>query len=82
MSSRSAPSPGYGKLSHRNVDDLLSGARVEVGEVKRDPLDFALWKASSPEMLGWESPWGRGRPGWHIVLRRTVCGHHARQFFC
>ncbi|HEY3816520.1 MAG TPA: cysteine--tRNA ligase [Polyangiaceae bacterium] len=57
---------GYGKLSHRKVDDLLSGARVEVGEVKRDPLDFALWKASGPETLGWDSPWGKGRPGWHI----------------
>jgi cysteinyl-tRNA synthetase len=58
--------PGYGKLSHRNVDDLLAGARVEVGEIKRDPLDFALWKASGPETLGWDSPWGKGRPGWHI----------------
>jgi cysteinyl-tRNA synthetase len=58
--------PAYGKLSHRNIDDLLAGARVEVGEVKRDPLDFALWKASGPETLGWESPWGKGRPGWHI----------------
>jgi cysteinyl-tRNA synthetase len=58
--------PSYGKLSHRNVDDLKSGARVEVGEAKRDPLDFALWKASTPDGLGWPSPWGRGRPGWHI----------------
>jgi cysteinyl-tRNA synthetase len=58
--------PGYGKLSHRNIDDLLAGARVEVGEAKRDPLDFALWKASSAEEWGWDSPWGRGRPGWHI----------------
>jgi cysteinyl-tRNA synthetase len=58
--------PGYGKLSHRNIDDLLAGARVEVGEIKRDPLDFALWKASGPDMLGWDSPWGKGRPGWHI----------------
>ncbi len=58
--------PGYGKLSHRNIDDLLAGARVEVGEIKRDPLDFALWKASAEGEWGWESPWGRGRPGWHI----------------
>jgi cysteinyl-tRNA synthetase len=58
--------PGYGKLSHRNVDDLMSGARVEPGEQKRDALDFALWKASSDAEWGWESPWGRGRPGWHI----------------
>jgi cysteinyl-tRNA synthetase len=58
--------PGYGKLSHRDINDLLSGARVEPGEAKRDPLDFALWKASPGEDLGWGSPWGRGRPGWHI----------------
>ncbi len=58
--------PGYGKLSHRNVDDLMSGARVEPGEAKHDPLDFALWKASDEGGLGWESPWGKGRPGWHI----------------
>jgi cysteinyl-tRNA synthetase len=58
--------PGYGKLSHRNVDDLMSGARVEPGECKRDPLDFALWKASDAATLGWDSPWGKGRPGWHI----------------
>jgi cysteinyl-tRNA synthetase len=58
--------PGYGKLSHRNVDDLVSGARVDPGDSKRDPLDFALWKASEPAGLGWDSPWGRGRPGWHI----------------
>jgi cysteinyl-tRNA synthetase len=55
----------YGKLSHRNIDDLLSGARVDVGEGKRDPLDFALWKGSE-EAWGWPSPWGKGRPGWHI----------------
>ncbi len=58
--------PGYGKLSHRNLDDLQAGARVEIGEVKRDPMDFALWKASEEGGLGWDSPWGRGRPGWHI----------------
>jgi cysteinyl-tRNA synthetase len=56
----------YGKLSHRKIDDLQSGARVEVGEVKRDPLDFALWKGDTSEAWGWESPWGKGRPGWHI----------------
>jgi cysteinyl-tRNA synthetase len=58
--------PGYGKLSHRNLDDLQAGARVEVGEIKRDPMDFALWKAAEGEGLGWDSPWGKGRPGWHI----------------
>ena len=58
--------PGYGKLSGRIVDELVSGARIEPGEHKRDPLDFALWKASKPGEPVWESPWGRGRPGWHI----------------
>jgi cysteinyl-tRNA synthetase len=57
---------GYGKLSHRDVDDLLSGARVEPGDAKRDPLDFALWKAAGDDEWGWDSPWGRGRPGWHV----------------
>jgi cysteinyl-tRNA synthetase len=56
----------YGKLSHRNLDDLLSGARIEVDERKDDPLDFALWKAAKPGEPSWESPWGPGRPGWHI----------------
>jgi cysteinyl-tRNA synthetase len=58
--------PEYGKLSGRNPDDLLVGARVEPGEGKRDPADFALWKASKPGEPSWESPWGPGRPGWHI----------------
>jgi cysteinyl-tRNA synthetase len=58
--------PGYGKLSGRNVDELMAGARVEPGEHKRDPLDFALWKASKPGEPVWDSPWGPGRPGWHI----------------
>ncbi|MFN7133166.1 MAG: cysteine--tRNA ligase, partial [Myxococcales bacterium] len=57
---------GYGKLSKRNLDDLEAGARVEPGELKRDPLDFALWKAAKPGEPFWESPWGKGRPGWHI----------------
>ncbi len=56
----------YGKLSHRNIDDLISGARVEIGDVKRDPLDFVLWKIAKPDEPKWESPWGAGRPGWHI----------------
>jgi cysteinyl-tRNA synthetase len=56
----------YGKLSHRKIDDLQAGARVEVGETKRDPLDFALWKGESADGWGWDSPWGKGRPGWHI----------------
>ncbi len=56
----------YGKLSHRNLDDLRSGARVEVEEAKDDPMDFALWKAAKAGEPSWESPWGYGRPGWHI----------------
>jgi cysteinyl-tRNA synthetase len=58
---------GYGKLSKQNIEDLESGARIEVGEKKQDPLDFALWKAQKTEdELAWKSPWGMGRPGWHI----------------
>jgi len=57
--------PEYGKLSRKKVDELISGARVEVDETKKDPLDFALWKFSQDDP-SWESPWGRGRPGWHI----------------
>ena len=56
----------YGKLSGRDPDQLLAGARVEPGEAKRDPLDFALWKGAKPGEPSWESPWGAGRPGWHI----------------
>ena len=58
--------PEYGKLSHRSLEDLRVGARIEVDERKRDPLDFALWKASRPGEPVWPSPWGPGRPGWHI----------------
>ena len=56
----------YGRLSGRNPDELLAGARVDVDEAKEDPRDFALWKAASESEVGWDSPWGRGRPGWHI----------------
>ena len=56
----------YGCLSGKNIDELQSGARVEVNDIKRDPLDFALWKKSKPDEPSWDSPWGRGRPGWHI----------------
>jgi cysteinyl-tRNA synthetase len=58
--------PPYGRLSGKNLDDLLAGARVEVDERKRDPRDFALWKAAKPGEPAWDSPWGPGRPGWHI----------------
>lgn len=56
----------YGRLSGRSIDEMRSGARVEVNEAKEDPLDFALWKLAKPDEISWESPWGRGRPGWHI----------------
>jgi cysteinyl-tRNA synthetase len=58
--------PAYGRLSGKNIDDLLVGARVEVDERKRDPRDFALWKGAKPGEPAWPSPWGPGRPGWHI----------------
>ncbi|RJL19218.1 cysteine--tRNA ligase [Paracoccus siganidrum] len=58
--------PDYGKLSGRSVDDMIAGARVEVAPFKRDPMDFVLWKPSSDDLPGWDSLWGRGRPGWHI----------------
>jgi cysteinyl-tRNA synthetase len=57
---------GYGKLSHRDRDEMVAGARVEVAPYKRDPADFVLWKPSAEDLPGWDSPWGRGRPGWHI----------------
>ncbi|MBU4532193.1 MAG: cysteine--tRNA ligase [Eubacteriales bacterium] len=58
--------PGYGKLSGRSLDDMLAGARVEVDPRKRDAMDFALWKSAKPDEPAWDSPWGPGRPGWHI----------------
>ena len=58
--------PAYGRLSGRSVDDMIAGARVEVAPFKRDPMDFVLWKPSDADQPGWDSPWGRGRPGWHI----------------
>ena len=65
----------YGALSGRKIDDLVSGARIEPGEEKRDPLDFTLWKAAKPGEPSWESPWGPGRPGWHIE-----CSAMARKY--
>lgn len=67
--------PDYGKLSHRDIEDLLSGARIAVGEHKTDPLDFALWKAAKPGEPRWPSPWGDGRPGWHIECS-AMCSHY------
>ena len=65
--------PGYGKLSHRNLDDLRAGERVAVDEAKRDPLDFALWKAAKPGEPSWPSIFGAGRPGWHIECSAMSC---------
>jgi cysteinyl-tRNA synthetase len=67
--------PEYVRLSKRNLDDLISGARVEPGEAKRDPLDFALWKAAKPGEPAWDSPWGKGRPGWHIECSAMTYAH-------
>ncbi len=67
--------PDYGKLSGRDVDELLAGTRFEVDERKHDPLDFALWKAAKPGEPSWPSPWGDGRPGWHIECS-AMCMHH------
>src|SRR5436190_7175659 len=58
--------PSYGKLARRSRDEMIAGARVEVAPYKKDPGDFVLWKPSTPDLPGWDSPWGRGRPGWHI----------------
>lgn len=72
--------PGYGKLSGRNVEDLRSGARIEVDERKHDPLDFTLWKASKPGEPAWDSPWGKGRPGWHIECSAMSCKYLGESF--
>jgi cysteinyl-tRNA synthetase len=67
----------YGKLSGRSVDDMIAGARVEVSPFKEDPMDFVLWKPSTDDLPGWPSPWGRGRPGWHIecsAMARELLG--------
>jgi cysteinyl-tRNA synthetase len=66
--------PGYGRLSGKDPQELRAGARVEVGEAKRDPLDFVLWKAAKPGEPAWDSPWGPGRPGWHIECSAMSTG--------
>ncbi|WP_149193338.1 cysteine--tRNA ligase [Luteimonas suaedae] len=66
---------GYGKLSRRDPDEMLAGARVEVAPYKRDAGDFVLWKPSTDELPGWDSPWGRGRPGWHIECSAMAAAH-------
>lgn len=71
--------PDYGQLSRRNRDDMIAGARVEVAPYKKDPSDFVLWKPSADDQPGWESPWGRGRPGWHLecsAMNAAINGPH------
>ena len=72
--------PAYGSLSGRKVDDLRSGVRIEVGEAKRDPLDFTLWKGAKPGEPSWPSPWGPGRPGWHIECSAMAMKHLGETF--
>ncbi|MDQ7782352.1 MAG: cysteine--tRNA ligase [Desulfomonilaceae bacterium] len=71
---------GYGKLSGKRIEDLISGARVEIDEKKRNPLDFALWKAAKPGEPSWPSPWGPGRPGWHIECSAMSMEYLGRRF--
>jgi cysteinyl-tRNA synthetase len=66
---------GYGALGRRDREAMIAGARVEVAAYKKDPADFVLWKPSPPEMIGWDSPWGRGRPGWHIECSAMIERH-------
>jgi cysteinyl-tRNA synthetase len=72
--------PDYGKLSKRPLDELVAGARVEVAPYKRSPMDFVLWKPSTPQEPGWETPWGRGRPGWHIECSAMSWKHLGEMF--
>ena len=72
--------PTYGSLSGRKVDDLRAGVRIEVGEAKRDPLDFTLWKGAKPGEPSWPSPWGPGRPGWHIECSAMAMKHLGESF--
>ncbi len=65
----------YGKLSGRSTDEMIAGARVEVAPYKKNPADFVLWKPSTPDLPGWDSPWGRGRPGWHIECSAMAEAH-------
>jgi cysteinyl-tRNA synthetase len=72
--------PDYGKLSGRDVDEMRTGTRIEAGEAKRDPLDFALWKGAKPGEPAWDSPWGPGRPGWHIECSAMSMKYLGEQF--
>jgi len=71
---------GYGKLSHRSPEEMQAGARIEVDKRKRNPLDFALWKSAKPDEPSWESPWGKGRPGWHIECSAMSMGYLGTSF--
>ena len=70
--------PDYGALGRRDRDAMIAGARVEVASYKKDPADFVLWKPSEPQVIGWDSPWGRGRPGWHIECSAMIERHLGR----
>jgi cysteinyl-tRNA synthetase len=72
--------PDYGKLSGRSLEEMIAGARVDVAPYKRDPMDFVLWKPSGPDLPGWDSPWGRGRPGWHIECSAMSWQHLGEEF--
>jgi cysteinyl-tRNA synthetase len=72
--------PTYGKLSRRSLKEMIAGARVEVAPYKKDPADFVLWKPSTPDQPGWDSPWGRGRPGWHIECSAMSEAHLGETF--
>jgi cysteinyl-tRNA synthetase len=67
--------PAYGELSGRDTDELIAGSRVEIAPYKKNPIDFVLWKPSTPQLPGWDSPWGRGRPGWHIECSAMSAAH-------
>ncbi|MET0231455.1 MAG: cysteine--tRNA ligase [Rhodanobacteraceae bacterium] len=67
--------PAYGQLSGRSTDEMIAGARIEVAPYKRNPADFVLWKPSTPDLPGWDSPWSRGRPGWHIECSAMAAAH-------
>lgn len=70
-----ATMPDYGRLSKRKTEDMIAGARVEVAPYKKNPMDFVLWKPSQPQQPGWNSPWGRGRPGWHLECSAMAYAH-------
>ena len=75
---RTRSDPEYGKLSHQPLEELEAGARIAPGELKEDPMDFALWKAAKPGEPSWPSPWGEGRPGWHIECSTMARRHLGR----